>query len=140
MTDSRDVHQTDDRSRENSERAGQVYDNYEIQGCREHGAGAGRYVEPCHDSEAQFWTLYGHINGQGVEAIGDFHSREAAEEVHYRITGLPYSGANVSERLRLMHSAPDLLEALEPYAVAARSRINTTAAAGDDWESLEHAF
>ena len=36
------------------------------------------YVEQCTDDEADFWTLFGHINGQGVEAIGDFSSREAA--------------------------------------------------------------
>jgi hypothetical protein len=89
-----------------------VYDNYEISGCRELDDGAGRYVETCVDSEAQFWTLYGHINGQGVEAIGDFSSREAAEEAHYRITGSPYTGENEAARLRLMHAAPNLRDAL----------------------------
>jgi hypothetical protein len=90
-----------------------VYDNYEIQGCREYYDGAGRYVEPCDDAEAQFWTLYGHINGEGVLAIGDFQSREAAEEVYYRITGQEFgSHDQVEARLRLMHAAPKLQAAL----------------------------
>ena len=116
-----------------------VYDNYEISGClRIDGAGQpnrrGKYIEPCDDREAHFWTLYGHIHGQGVEAIGDFDSREAAEEVFYRITGMPYTGANVAGRLRLMHAAPLLLAALEPYAVEA---INLAQLAnGDDNEDV----
>lgn len=31
------------------------------------------------------------LPGEGVEAIGDFHSRDHAEEVFSRITGRPYS-------------------------------------------------
>jgi len=34
-----------------------------------------------------FWTLYGHRDGQGVEAIGDFTSERAALDVLYSITG-----------------------------------------------------
>ena len=116
-----------------------VYDNYEISGClRIDGAGrpnrGGKFIEPSDDREAHFWTLYGHIHGQGVEAIGDFDSREAAEEVFYRITGVSYTGANAADRLRLMHAAPLLLEALEPYAVEA---INLAQSAnGEDNEDV----
>ena len=104
-----------------------VYDNYEISPCRrfEEPDSPGKfYFELCEPSEADVWTLYGHINGQGVEAIGDFSSREAAEEVFYRITGEAYgSHEQVVSRLRLMHAAPLLLEALEPYAIYAKNRM-----------------
>jgi hypothetical protein len=66
------------------------FDDYEIQPCRllrdidePHLSS----VEPCAPSEADFWTLYGHIPGEGVMAIGDFDAREHAEEVYARITG-----------------------------------------------------
>jgi hypothetical protein len=106
-----------------------VYDNYEISGCHRIDDGGlpnpeGTSIETCDDGEAQFWALYGHITGQGVEAIGDFHSREAADEVFYRITGEAYgSHEQVVNRLRLMHAAPLLLEALEPYAIYAKNRM-----------------
>lgn len=68
------------------------FDAYEIHGCQcLDDAGLpdpnGISVETCTDAQAQFWTLYGHIPGEGVQAIGDFASREAEEEVFYRITG-----------------------------------------------------
>jgi hypothetical protein len=71
-----------------------TYDNYEIHGCVERPSGPGyeSYAEQCPDDEADFWTLFGHIPGEGVQAIGDFATREDAEEVYYRIAGKPYSG------------------------------------------------
>jgi hypothetical protein len=66
------------------------FDRYEIHGVREFGRGKSRHCEQVADEEAQFWSLYGHIPGQGVECIGDFKSREFAEEVYARITGKPY--------------------------------------------------
>ncbi len=66
------------------------FDNYEIHGVREFGKGKDRHCEQVPDDEAQFWSLYGHIPGQGVECIGDFASREHAEEVYARITGQSY--------------------------------------------------
>lgn len=90
-----------------------VYDNYEISGCVERDDGGGRYVEVVSAGETpDFWTLYGHVDGQGVEAIGDFASREAAEAVFYRITGQSFTGSyEADDRLRLMHAAPKLLAA-----------------------------
>jgi hypothetical protein len=68
------------------------FDDYEIQPCRRyidmdqpHVA----FVEPCEPSEADFWTLYGHIPGEGAQAVGDFDTRKHAEEVYARITGHP---------------------------------------------------
>ena len=66
------------------------FDVYEIHGVREFGRGKSKYCEQVPDDEAQFWSLYGHIPGQGSECIGDFKSREFAEEVYARITGEPY--------------------------------------------------
>lgn len=92
-----------------------VYDNYEISGCVVRGVEDGmEHVEVASGDETpHFWTLYGHIDGQGVEAIGDFPSREAAEEVYHRITGQDFTGLyEADDRLRLMHAAPRLLDAL----------------------------
>ncbi len=67
-----------------------AFDDYEIHGVAEftdlHG---NRSCEPVADDEAQFWSLYGHIPGQGLECIGDFKTRQLAEEVLARITGGP---------------------------------------------------
>lgn len=68
------------------------FDAYEIHGCqRLDEAGnpdrCGAYAETCPDRQAMFWTLYGHIPDEGVMAIGDYISREAAEEVYCRIAG-----------------------------------------------------
>jgi hypothetical protein len=47
---------------------------------------------PCDPADAQVWTLYGRVPGEGIEAVGDFASRAAAEEVYARITGKSYGG------------------------------------------------
>jgi hypothetical protein len=97
-----------------------VYDHYEISGryrLDDAEKDGRRFVETCDDDEAQFWTLYGHINGEGVEAIANFRRRDAAEQVFYRITGQPFTGSyQAGTRLRLMHAAPALLEALKSLA------------------------
>ena len=94
-----------------------TYDNYEISPCTqtEESDSPGRYYfEVCEPDEADVWTLYGHIEGEGVEAIGDFPTREAAEQVYFRITGIPFIGSYQAEsRLRVMHTAPRLLIALK---------------------------
>jgi hypothetical protein len=67
------------------------FDEYEIHGVPElRGADGTRYCEPAPDDEAHFWSLYGHIPGQGLECIGDFKTRQQAEEVYARITGRRY--------------------------------------------------
>lgn len=83
------------------------YDGYEIHGCKDYGG----FVEQVSDAEAEFWSLYGHIPGQGVECIGDFKTRQHAEEVRQRITGRnpvhPHCSAQPLQRglsLRLSHS------------------------------------
>jgi hypothetical protein len=93
-----------------------VYDNYEISPCtrtEESDKPGHFYFEVCEPHEADVWTLYGHIDGEGVEAIGDFATREHAEEVFRRITGIHFNGSReVPARLRVMHAAPELLEAI----------------------------
>jgi hypothetical protein len=97
------------------------FDNYEISPCRryeEPDSPGEFYFEVCEPREADLWTLYGHINGQGVQAIGDFSKREYAEEVFERITGIPFTGSYTAEpHLRIMHAGQKLLEALEGVLV-----------------------
>lgn len=76
------------------------FDDYEIHGVREFGRGNLRHCEQVPDEEAQFWSLYGHIPGQGADCIGDFVTREQAEEVFARITGRSYCNDAVVERHR----------------------------------------
>ncbi|HEV8059419.1 MAG TPA: hypothetical protein VGP68_06085 [Gemmataceae bacterium] len=67
------------------------FDCYEIHGVREFGRGKRRHCEQVSDSEAQFWSLYGHIPGQGLDCIGDFATREHAKAIFARITGQQYA-------------------------------------------------
>jgi hypothetical protein len=103
-----------------------VYDNYEISPCKrfEEPDSPGKfYFEVSEADEADVWTLYGHMGGEGVEAIGDFGSREHAEEVYSRITGQAFPASYQSgDRLRLMHAGADLLAALQ-YAYDILGRI-----------------
>jgi hypothetical protein len=76
------------------------FDIYEIHGMKRLSACLGLEEEPVGrvidnaeqvaDSEAEFWSLFGHIPGQGLDCIGDFPTREHAEEVFTRITGRKY--------------------------------------------------
>jgi hypothetical protein len=94
-----------------------TYDNYEISPCRrfEEPDTPGKfYFEVCEPAEADVWTLYGHIDGEGVEAIGDFSTRKAAEQVYSRITGQPFTGSyQASAHLKVMHAGPKLLAAAQ---------------------------
>ena len=94
-----------------------TYDDYEISPCTrtEEPDSPGKfYFEVCEPEEADVWTLYGHIDGEGAEAIGDFTTREAAEQVYFHITGIPFTSSYQAEsRLRVMHAAPRLLTALK---------------------------
>src|SRR5438128_3244434 len=94
-----------------------AFDNYEISPCKRyeepHRPGS-FYFEVCEPKEADAWTLYGHVNGEGVQAIGDFTNRDHAEETFFRITGVKFTGSYKADaHLRVMHAGPKLLEALE---------------------------
>ena len=91
----------------------QAFDNYEISPCtrtEEPDAPGKFYFEVCEPHEADVWTLYGHIDGEGAEAIGDFDTREHAEEVFQRITGIPFAESReIAAHLRGMRERPKLL-------------------------------
>ena len=117
-----------------------VYDNYEISPCRryEEPDSPGKfYFEVCDPHEADVWTLYGHITGEGVDAIGDFASREAAEETYFRITGVKFSGSNTADtHLRVAHAGPKLLAALLALAATARTFRNVPEGV-QQWTSID---
>ena len=54
--------------------------------------------EQVEDAEADFWSLFGHIPGQGLDCIGDFATREHAEEIFARITGRRYRRTAIGHR------------------------------------------
>lgn len=66
------------------------FDEYEVHGIYTFNDDGRTFCEQVPDDEAQFWSLFGHIPGQGVECIGDFKTREHAEEIYTRITGRRY--------------------------------------------------
>jgi hypothetical protein len=78
------------------------FDDYEVHGVKRFDAIPGQDVGPraqavaghfeqVGDADADFWSLFGHIPGQGLDCIGDFPTREHAEEVLARITGRRYT-------------------------------------------------
>jgi hypothetical protein len=75
------------------------FDDYEIHGVREFDDGNGTYCEQVPDDQAESWCLFGHVPGQGLDGIGDFETREHAEEVFARITGRRYT--SVSKRTKM---------------------------------------
>lgn len=94
-----------------------VFHNYEISPCKRHERpdSPGKfYFEVCEPHDADVWTLYGHVGGEGVQAIGDFANREHTEEVFFRITGQKFTGPYGTDgHLRVMHAGPKLLRAAE---------------------------
>jgi hypothetical protein len=70
------------------------FDCYEIHGVKQYEESGNKYCEQVDDNEAIFWSLYGHIPGQGLTCIGDFTTREHAEEIYARITGRSYSSGS----------------------------------------------
>jgi hypothetical protein len=78
-----------------------TFSDYEIHTCKryEEPDSPGKfYFEECEPHLADVWTLYGVIDGEGIKAIGDFDSREHAEEVYYRITGREFSDFGIRDR------------------------------------------
>ena len=84
------------------------FDAYEMHGmkrlpiCRgQEEEPVGPVIDDCEqvpNDRAEFWSLFGHIPGQGLECIGDFATRQHAEEVFARITGRPYTGQTHNRR------------------------------------------
>lgn len=82
-----------------------AFDAYEVHGVTEFGTGRRRHCEQVSDAESQFWSLYGHIPGEGLECIGDFKTRQHAEEVLARITGRRRVEAQDPDRMNDRRSA-----------------------------------
>jgi hypothetical protein len=86
------------------------FDDYEIHGMTrltdipgQEEEPAGRLIDNCEqvsDNDAEFWSLFGHIPGQGIDCIGDFATREHAEEIFARITGRRYADATLDHGKR----------------------------------------
>lgn len=77
----------------------QRFDAYEIKQVVEYTSGrGGKFCEPLESGTieqarkdpsylADFWTLYGHLKGEGVQCIGDFKGRAEAVDIYCLITG-----------------------------------------------------
>ena len=97
-----------------------MYDGYRIAGCQRFDEGPDSLVVECEDRDAQFWTIYGYIDNRSLdnkpdrcEAIGDFRSREAAEEVYFHLAGEKFHGSGEpDDRVRMAKAAPILYDAL----------------------------
>ena len=74
------------------------FDDYEIHGVTEYRnrKNGKKWCEQVPDTEASFWSLFGHVNGQGLHCIGDFKTREHAEEIYARITGHQYATGEIA--------------------------------------------
>lgn len=66
------------------------FDSFEIHGVAPATDELGNYLESVDDSEAEAWSLYGHLPGEGLKSIGVFPTREQAEAVYAGLTGLCY--------------------------------------------------
>jgi hypothetical protein len=75
------------------------FDAFEIHGVKEFREAGMAWCEQVADSEAEFWSLYGHIPGQGFECMGNYKTRRYAEEIYARLTGRRYGDG----RQRIQH-------------------------------------
>lgn len=70
------------------------FDSYEIHPCiiiETCDKTGKQVVEQCDDiKDADFFTLYGHVTGEGIFAIGDFKNYADAKEIYAQITGELY--------------------------------------------------
>lgn len=62
------------------------FEAYEIKPFRLLDNGTGLAVEECVPDQAEFWTLFGKA-GSLAEPIGDFDTRQDAEQLYRHITG-----------------------------------------------------
>jgi hypothetical protein len=84
------------------------FDNYEVHGVADFGRGRNRHSEQVADDKAQYWSLFGHIPGQGLECIGDFKTRQQAEDILARITGAHASRSEPTrEGLKILPPDPE---------------------------------
>jgi hypothetical protein len=92
------------------------FDRYDITPCeRFNGSGErdpnGKCYMVCEDHEAHVWTLLGLVDGEPDVGVGEFASRERAEEVYQRITGKPWSdGEDGPELLSVLQAAEGVIQ------------------------------
>lgn len=113
---------------------GEIYDHYFV---REH-------VEQCDDDEAQFWSLLGHVTGEGLHSVGDFSTREEAFEIQQRIECLDVHKALARRRqIAIIWSLEDVLEVRpdlsedQAWEVLQSCRPMHDANDGITWDSIE---
>lgn len=65
-----------------------TFEAYEIKPFRlfDRGTKGGIAIEECVPDQAEFWTLFGKAKGR-AEPIGDFDTRQEAEQLYRCITG-----------------------------------------------------
>ena len=73
-------------------------------------------------------------------AIGDFATREAAEEAFQRITGIPFGSHEVvAARLRVMHAGESLLTSLQEAIRICEAMRYTAGLGKNQLERIERA-
>lgn len=59
-----------------------MFDGYEVHGCKDFFDRTGAFTEQVPDEEAEFWSVYGHYSPEsgehGVECISDHETKEEA--------------------------------------------------------------
>lgn len=112
-----------------------AFDGYEVHGVAEFGTGADRFCEQVPDEQAQFWSLFGHVPGRGLECIGDFPTRRHAEEVLARIVGRTRGVPRDPDRMNDRRSA---WAAAALHAFVAETGADEEDAPGDLLADLMH--
>lgn len=77
-----------------SDKYNHKYTGFQVQGVKVKQDDEGEYIESCSDDEADHWSLYGILEEGGVECIGDFKSREIAEECCKKIYNFAFDCRN----------------------------------------------
>ena len=111
----------------------EAFDNFEIHPCHYLDDDDEGSLEQCDDSDAEVWVLYGHIPGQGLDAICEFDSLAHAKEIYHRIVGQPFTG-NVSDDMKnvLAMRAPPKSE----YKYGNAAGLEAKLLPGEPWFAL----
>lgn len=86
------------------------FTDYEVHPCCEYA----NYVSQCEPEEAHYWTLYGHLNIGGLEAIGDFETEAQANAVARMIRHQKYQAQKtiidtIDQEELLMSASEDVI-------------------------------
>ena len=64
------------------------FDTLEISGMKIFRQGRKIFHERCEPGEANYWTVFGHLRGGGVDDFQDFRTQAQAEKYHDRLRKL----------------------------------------------------